>query len=535
MKRDERVTDFLAPVRIVSSEKCSGGDVFLKESSGQATTAPCPECVLEPGGWIVLDFGNEYYGGIELTVGGYEAGERNLLLTFGESVAETFSHPDHSHAIQETKLRLTPWAVLTFGKLGFRFVKLENPETFSIGIQGIRCCYVHREFPVQGSFKCSDQRLNDIWDASVRTLSLCMQGFMWDGAKRDQLVWMGDLYPEIFACAAIYGKQDAVEKSLDFLRDETPLPRMMNGCGTYSFWWILAQRYWYRRFGSLEYLKEQQNYLKELLIHLAGMVSEDGTLDFTGGYLLLDWATGISLESGPSIRNGSHAVLRLAMLAGAELCRILGDEKTALFSEQTAENLLKKELPLSDCSAAANAFQVLAGFRDAKEVYNNCFAEKLPRGLSTFLGCFILDACAEAGHRKEALDYMREYWGGMLSLGSTTFWEHFDVDWLKDAGRIDALVPEGKHDVHGEYGEGCFKSYRNSFCHGWGAMPAEWLIRQICGLDFIDSRTVRFTPDLCGLEWAEAHVPTEFGMIDISIAPGKSELRLPDGIQLKQG
>ena len=65
-------------------------------------------------------------------------------------------------------------------------------------------------------------------------------------------------------------------------------------------------------------------------------------------------------------------------------------------------------------------------------------------------------------------------------------------------------------------------------------MPAEWLIRQICGVDFVDSRTVRFTPDLCGLDWVEAHIPTEFGMIDISIAPGKSELNLPDEIQLKE-
>jgi hypothetical protein len=125
---------------------------------------------------------------------------------------------------------------------------------------------------------------------------------------------------------------------------------------------------------------------------------------------------------------------------------------------------------------------------------------------------------------------MRQYWGGMLSTGATTFWEHFDVDWLKDAGRIDEIVPKGKYDIHGENGEGCFTGYRNSFCHGWGSMPAEWLIRQICGLEFSDSKTVRFSPDLCGLEWAEAHVPTEYGMIDIFVSPEKTEIKLPEGI-----
>ena len=526
--RDERVTDYIAPVRIVASSGCSGGEILLKESRGQATTASCPECVFESGGWIVLDFGREYYGGIELTVGAFSEPERKLLVTFGESVAETFSYPKHGHTVQETELQLIPWSVLNCGKLGFRFVKLENPETFSVGIQAIRMAFLHREFSAQGSFRCSDPLLNQIWETSAWTLKLCMQDYIWDGVKRDQLVWMGDLLPELIACATIFGHQKAVEKSLDFLRDETPLPNMMNGCGTYSFWWIIGQHYWYRRFGSLEYLKEQHSYLKGLVTHLSGMVADDGTLNFKGGYQLLDWATGISVNDGPAILTGSHAILRIAFLAAAELFRVLGDEDTALLCAGSAEKLLRKELPLTH-STAANAFQVLAGFRDAKRVYDQCFSGKLPKGLSTFLGCFVLDACAKAGHRKEALGYLREYWGGMLSVGATSFWEHFDPDWLNDVGRIDEMVPAGTHDIHGEYGEGCYKSYRNSFCHGWGSMPAEWLIRQICGVDFVDSRTIKFNPDLCGLEWAEAEIPVSGGMICVKISDGQKKISVPDG------
>jgi len=531
--RDERVIDYIAPVRIVASEHCGNTQILLKESPGQASTSARPECILEPGGWIVLDFGREYYGGVELVFGAFEEPVRKLLLTFGESVSETFSHPNHGHTVQETELSFPAWSVIAFGKLAFRFVKLENRETYPIGIQGIRASFLHREFPVEASFRCSDPLLNEIWDASAWSLKLCMQDYMWDGAKRDQLVWMGDLLPELFACATLFGHQEIAEKSLDYLRDETPLPRMMNGCGTYSFWWIIGQGFWYRRFGSLEYLRKQHDYLKGLVTLLSGMISENGELQLKGGYQLLDWATGIGVDDGPAIRAGSHAILRLAFLTAADLCRVLEDEETALICDGSAEKLLRKKLPLSH-SSAANAFQVLAGFRDAKDVYDQCFAGNLPRGLSTFLGCFVLDACAKAGHWKEALEYMRQYWGGMLSVGATSFWEHFDLNWLNDAGRIDELVPEGKHDIHGEYGEGCFKSYRNSFCHGWGSMPAEWLTRQVCGIDFVDSRMIRFQPDLCGLEWVEASIPVSGGMIRVHLTADKQELSVPDGFSVIQ-
>ena len=54
----------------------------------------------------------------------------------------------------------------------------------------------------------------------------------------------------------------------------------------------------------------------------------------------------------------------------------------------------------------------------------------------------------------------REYWGGMLSLGATTFWEDFDIAWLKDAAPIDRFPDEGEIDVHGTYGRYCYKGYR---------------------------------------------------------------------------
>lgn len=70
---------------------------------------------------------------------------------------------------------------------GFR---MENRATYS-------------DEPVIGSFECSDERLNALWRASVRTCQLAaipkrgdetLCAYLSDGAKRDRLVWSGDLW-----------------------------------------------------------------------------------------------------------------------------------------------------------------------------------------------------------------------------------------------------------------------------------------------------------------------------------------------------
>jgi hypothetical protein len=77
--------------------------------------------------------------------------------------------------------------------------------------------------------------------------------------------------------------------------------------------------------------------------------------------------------------------------------------------------------------------------------------------MSTFYGYYMLIARAMAGDYQGAMNNIREYWGAMLDLGATTFWEDFDIGWMKNAARIDAIVPEDKTDVHRTYGGYCYE------------------------------------------------------------------------------
>ena len=138
--------------------------------------------------------------------------------------------------------------------------------------------------------------------------------------------------------------------------------------------------------------------------------------------------------------------------------------------------------------------------------------------MSAFMGYYILTARAMAGDYQGCLDCIRDYWGGMLSLGATTFWEDFDVRWLENAARIDELPAEGKIDVHGTYGAYCYSGYRHSLCHGWASGVTPWLSENVLGIQVLEAgcRKVKVDPHLGDLEWAKGAYPTPYGLIRVS-------------------
>ncbi|NMA20860.1 MAG: alpha-L-rhamnosidase [Lentisphaerae bacterium] len=531
---DNHYIEFLPARRILCAERAEHAEILLRVGSGQATTRSRPECTLAPGGSLLLDFGIELHGGLRIVSGSFTGPNPRLKITFGESASETFSEPDYGHALQQGMIELPRIGTTTFGELGFRFARIENLEKErSVGLQEVMAVFQQHRRRRLAEFECSDPLLNQIWETSVYTLELCLQNFAWDGIKRDRLVWMGDLYPELLVAGYVFGRLPVIENSLDFLRRETPLPEMMNGSWTYSIWWILGQHAWYRMHGNRKYLEEQREYLTGLLKFFMSRIQSDGHAEICNGWALLDWATGTDSEAAPAILAGNHALLLIALRRGADLCRILEENDTAKSCEAAARQMAAFLPPLT-ASTAANALQVLAGLRDAKEVYNQCFAGKLPEGLSTFLGCFVLDACILAGQRQQALDCLRQYWGGMLQLGATTFWEHFDISWMQNAARIDELPAPGKRDVHRECGEGCFRSFRHSLCHGWAALPAVWLQRHVLGISLLDAGRISIAPQLCDLSWARGTAYTPYGLVKIEARPGHLDYSAPPEIHVEQ-
>ena len=533
----------IAPQRIVwqTAQGIENSENLLKPHSGQAVLVePLPPLIIKPGAALVIDFGLEIVGSVELFTPITDSKNMpSVRIRFGESVAETMAElgergAQNDHALRDQVVKL-PWlGKTTIGPSGFRFVRIDNTDSqLKVELSQVRAVLSIRDIPYVGSFKCSDERLNKIWQTGAYTVHLNMQDYLWDGIKRDRLVWLGDMHPEVSVINCVFGYNEVVPKSLDMTRDVTPVSKWMNGISSYSMWWILIHEEWYLHHGNLDYLKQQQPYLTALLKRLTTYVDKEGR-EQLDGMRFLDWPTS---ENPMAVHEGLQAMLTLTMESGARLNAILGDSEMVELCTATVKRL-RQHVPESSGRKSPAALLSIAGFRDSATVSNDVLKKNGVADLSTFYGFYVLNALAKAGDFDTGLDFIRQYWGGMLDFGATTFWEDFDLAWTKGAGRIDEPVVPGKKDLHGDFGAFCYRGFRHSFCHGWAGGPTAWLSTNVLGVIPLapGCSKVKIVPHLGGLAWAEGSYPTPKGPIrvrhdkqpDGSI---QSKIQVPEGIE----
>ena len=513
-KSDPRVRRAVLPTRIVWQQgDVEGTEFLLHNDSGQALIQAKPGCRLRGAGTsLLLDFGRELHGGVQLVVGPTgDYGPTQLRLRFGESVSEAMIGPLNHHSLGDWQVAMPSMASQEFGLTGFRFVRIDLLEDRELPLTACRAMTLMRDLPPVGAFACSDERLNRVWQTGADTVHLCLQDYVWDGIKRDRAVWIGDLHPEAAVVSAVWGNLDIVPQSLDWARDHAPLPAWMNGIGSYSKWWIILQRDWYMAHGDRDYLEAQRGYLVALLPALAEQIQSDGKPQWRGR-LFLDWPSSGQPEA---VDAGLTALLVMALRAGAELCATLGETSTGEQALHAADRLQRPALPWPN--KQASALLGLAGVHDLAEVNGQVLARDPLRGLSTFYGYYVLQARAGAGDFAGCLEVIRRYWGAMLDLGATSFWEDFDLGWTENAARIDELATDGRHDVHAKYGDHCYKGLRHSLCHGWAAGPTAWLSEHVLGVRPLSPgcRRVAVRPYLGDLDWVEGAYPTPYGPITL--------------------
>ena len=360
---------------------------------------------------------------------------------------------------------------------------------------------------------------------------------MWDGIKRDRLIWIGDMHTEVMTILTAFGYNDVVPKSLDVAREDAPLSegrvRWMNGYPAYSLWWLLIHYDWYMGTEDLPYLQEQKEYMKNLLTHLVALVDKDGVEQLPGKFL--DWPNN---ENDEANHAGMQGLLKMGLECGSYLMDVLGETELSKLCADTAVRM-KKCVPATGGSKSAGALLVLADLADAKQMNDELISVNGAHGFSTFLGYYLLKAKAKAGDYQGALDAMREYWGGMLKMGATTFWEDFNLDWMENAAPIDELVPEGKVDIHGDWGAYCYVKFRHSLCHGWASGPCPFLSHFILGVHVLapGCRKISIEPHLADLSYVRGSYPTPFGIIHITHTRREdgsvcTEVSAPDEVEI---
>ncbi|MBE8713718.1 alpha-L-rhamnosidase [Sphingobacterium hungaricum] len=537
--------EYIYPTRIVWSE----GDVLqaqnlLNEGDGQANLTNTHSVILKNTGKatssILVDFGKELNGSVEIVTGMWAGNAaRNIRIRMGESVSEAMSDigekgATNDHAMRDFTMKL-PWLGKNqTGESGFRFARIDFLDADAeLHLRELRAIATYRDIPYLGTFKSSDERLNKIWDVGAYTVHVNMQDFLWDGIKRDRLVWVGDLHPEVSTINAVFGYNEVVPKSLDLARDATPLPGWMSGISTYSMWWIIIHYDWYMQHGNLAYLEEQKPYLQNLVKQIISKI--DGNKESMDGTRFLDWP---SSEDPLAIHAGLQSMTILSLEKAALISEFLKDEETKKLCEETVLNL-RKHLPEHNQSKQAAALLSLSDMMDPMQAYNEVLSVGGAKNFSTFYGYYMLQAMAKAGKYDEAIQIISTYWGAMLDLGATTFWEDFNMEWLPNATRIDEPVPAGKVDIHGDFGAYCYVGHRHSLSHGWASGPTAWLSEHVLGVQLAEpgGTKYRIKPNLGHLDFVEGTFPTKFGVIEIKHsknANGKviSKIKAPRGIKI---
>ena len=521
---DSRVRKHILPKQIVwQNENVSlqeNYDTLLKDGINNASPWSAKGCVLKKGAGFCLDYGKEIHGGIKIISGANTNSITKIRIRFGESISEAINEPNNDHAVHDTILDI-PWhGTVEFGNTGFRYVRIDmidqNGDEQSdpvIEIKEVRAVAVYRDLEYKGSFECSDERLNVIWETGAYTVHLNMQEYVWDGIKRDRLVWLGDMHPEVKVICSLFDDDGIVPASLDYAKNQTPIPKWINDISSYSLWWIIIQKDWYLYKGNLDYLTEQKEYLLSLLASLENFIDDSGS-EILPESRFLDWPTN---GDDKVVHAGLQSLLIWAFESGELLCDIL-DEKIVAEKCREIVGKLKQHNPDGGTNKQANALKSIAGFDSPQKINEDVLAVNPYKGVSTFYGYYVLEARAKAGDYKGTLDLIRKYWGGMINMGATTFWEDFDLEWMENATRIDEMPQTDKKDIHKDYGNYCYKGLRHSLCHGWAGGPTAWLSEHILGFKPLEPgcKKLLVDPHLGDLDWVEGSIPTPYGVVTVS-------------------
>ena len=515
----------------------TGAENLTLERTNQISFEVENSCVLNNGACgenaaVLVDFGIEFSGSLKLFVWSVNRSKNgsdshvnaeegnfyaSIRVRLGESVSEALSplgnkNTTNDHATRDMVINAASLSANETNESGYRFAYIEllDPNV-TLVLKATTGVFHYRDLDYLGSFECNDEKLNRIWQTAAYTAHLNMQEYLWDGIKRDRLVWIGDMHTEVQTIFTVFGKQDMIKDSLDFMRDDTPLGVWMNGIPSYSIWWLMLHHDWYRLTHELDYLVEQKEYMTAIIKKLFDVVDEDGVekIDFK----FLDWPTQANPEASHA---GMQAMLKIGFEKAADLARWFGDEELSASCAAMAEKMGKHSL---DCGGAkqAAAFLALAGLADSKKTNDEILSVGGAKGYSTFMGYYILAVKAAAGDTVGALNDIREYWGAMLDMGATTFWEDFNLDWLEGSARIDEIVPEGMRDIHGDFGAYCYQNFRHSLCHGWASGPCPYMTQYVLGIKALSPDTFEIKPDLADLEWARGTYPTEKGIISVDV------------------
>ena len=450
---------------------------------------------------VIVDFGEHITGSFSFSTDLLRAesdAPARFKLTFGEVPSELVTPFDpyqgglsRAWLQDEVVTVMTMPATMTIPRrVSFRYVKIvliATPPGYDFCISGMKCDAVTSAVNTPEELSATTPQLfKDIDRVSLNTLKECMQTVYEDGPKRDQRLWLGDLYLEALANNYSFKQYDLTKRCLYLLASLSehngklnatvfeapePKPQAKQHLYDYSFLFGVTLKDYLLETGDRETAGDLWPVVKKQLESAYKYLQDDGMMNYEQAsrewWIFFDWKDGLHREVA------FHGVTIFAFREAYELAQLLNKENEVSQLPELIKKMKKAVRKhyynpktglftgiLNDqVSYASQIWMVLSEVPTQKEAQRALRALKTTENVCTpgapYLFHYYIEALIKSGLKEEAKKEMAEYWGGMIHKGADTFWEVYDP-------RNEYLSPYNFYPV-------------NSYCHAWSCTPTYFI------------------------------------------------------------
>ena len=402
----------------------------------------------------------------------------------------------------------------------FRYVYIEKEEGASFDDVLMDYEYAPQDVTYSGTFQCNDKLINDIWQVAAYTMDLTTREFFMDGIKRDRWTWSGDAIQSYLMNYYLRFDTECVKRTIRQLRGKDPVTAHINTIMDYTFYWFKSIGDYYEYTGDKDFVREMWPRMVTLMDYVLSRTNAEGMAEGQpDDWIFVDWVDfpmhkrGIlcfeqilfckALETmarcGQLTGHSSERYESLATSLRQYIRNTFWDNGQQAYLHAIEDGQLNPHI-----TKFPNMFAILYGLSDADEQHaimqNVMLNTDIDPITTPYMRFYELETLCMAGLQTQVLQEIRDYWGGMLNEGATSFWEKY--------------VPSETGTQHlAMYG----RPYGKSLCHAWGASPIYLLGKYYLGVrptkPGYEEYEVR--PVLGDLEWMQGTVPTPRGIIHV--------------------
>ena len=484
-------------------------------------------CSTTATGGTLYDFGKETFGYLKV-----RDLQGSIRIYYGESPEEALDK-EHCETLDVLTSSISHHPSDIASK-AFRYVYIEKEEGTTYGEVLMDYEYAPHDQNHSGSFRCSDEEINKIWQVGAYTMDLTTREFFMDGIKRDRWTWSGDAIQSYLMNYYLRFDTECVKRTIRQLRGKDPVTAHVNTIMDYTFYWFKSVLDYYQYTGDVDFVREMWPRMVTLMDYVEGRLNNDGMAEGQpDDWIFVDWV------DFPMHKRGTlcfeQILLMKAMETMAVCAQLLGIDKNDyhMKSEALREKInqtfwsndekayyhaIEDGQMNKQVTKFPNMFAILYGLShedQRRDIMQSVMLNPDVAPITTpYMRFYELEVLCMDSLHTQVLKEMRDYWGGMLREGATSFWEKY--------------VPTEQGTQHlAMYG----RPYGKSLCHAWGASPVYLLGKYYLGVKptkpGYEEYEVR--PALGDLEWMEGDVPTPHGMIHVSMDRRQIKVRATEG------